>query len=53
MGQWFELEIVADMSEADGGSWSLRVTSPQGDLRVWRDHVFGAIFLSSTQSATR
>ncbi|MGM0485244.1 MAG: right-handed parallel beta-helix repeat-containing protein [Planctomycetota bacterium] len=39
-GQWFKLEVVADMSEADGSSWSLRVTSPEGDLRVWRDLPF-------------
>jgi hypothetical protein len=39
-GQWFKFEIVADMSEATGSRWSLRVTTADGDPRVWRDLPF-------------
>ncbi len=38
--EWFKFEIVADMSETDGSKWSLRVTSPEGDPRIWRDLPF-------------
>jgi hypothetical protein len=38
--EWFRFEIVADMSEANGSRWSLRVTSPEGDPRIWRDLPF-------------
>ena len=39
-GQWFKFEIIADMSQASGSRWSLRVTSPEGVPRIWRDLPF-------------
>ncbi len=38
--EWFKFEIVADMSETNGSKWSLRVTSREGDPRIWRDLPF-------------
>ena len=40
LGEWVHFEITADMSEADGSRWMLRVTLPDGDPRVFRDLPF-------------
>lgn len=39
-GEWHNFEIIADLSEASGSRWTLRVTSSTGDPRVWRDLPF-------------
>ena len=39
-GEWFRFEIVADMSEAGGSHWALRVTASDDESRIWRDLPF-------------
>jgi len=38
--QWAKFEIVADMSETNGSKWTLHVTFPEGNPRVWCDLPF-------------
>ena len=40
VGKWVRFEIMADMSEARGSRWTLRVTSSGRKARVFRDLLF-------------
>ncbi|MBN2476149.1 MAG: right-handed parallel beta-helix repeat-containing protein [Pirellulales bacterium] len=58
-GDWVHFEIIADMSEADGSRWLLRVTCADGESVVFRDLPFADAechklnWIGFTSNATR